>query len=108
MYRKTLFAAPLVLSSFAAGVVYGPHTLQPHEPGPNGQALRSPVQQASNPEAGEEYEARSQPFVLLPPEPWASDPPARDRASLPGSSLAGSTERDEPLRPLQPEILGRL
>jgi soluble lytic murein transglycosylase len=90
MCRMALLAAPLVLVGFAAGFVHGPHRLTSDQSRQNGLAVRSePGRQVSMPEPSHEDAFGT----AIPP----LDP-----------SVTGSTKRAEPLRALQPDILGRV
>src|SRR5690349_13594423 len=82
--RRMALLAPLILVGFAAGFVRGPHRLTPD------QSVRSePVREASMPKPSHEDELGT---VSRTPDP----------------SFTGTTKRAEPLRALQPEILGRV
>jgi soluble lytic murein transglycosylase len=88
--RMAVIAGPLVLIGFAAGFVHGPHRLTPDQSRQNGLPVRSePVRKVSKPEPIHDGQLGA---VSAP----------RDL------SITGSTKPPEPVRPLQPEILGRV
>src|SRR5215216_275000 len=107
--RIVLFAAPLVLVGFAAGVVYGPHRLPPGQPRQNGPAVRSePARWVSPPEPSQEDEPSAQRLIALPPESPPGEAGIGTVSPPPDNSIAGSTKRDDTLRDIQSETFRRV
>ena len=109
IYRRALFAAPLVLVGFGAVVVHGPHRLTLDQTDQNGLTVQSEaVRQVLIPEPSHEDVSKSQPVIPLPPEPPPSEVGVGAVGPPPHVSIAGSSLPDETQRGVQSETLGRV